>query len=90
MSEEILIKALRQKISEQVPRQIGEVQKVSRDEALTEAEYIFKKQLMESRPRNLEEANTILQNTFKMIYAYFKSLGYNIPPEELINHIISR
>ena len=86
--EDLLVKELRQKIAEQQVDTRGEVRKVSRDEALSEAEYLFKRTLLENRPRTLEEAQTIFTNLFRMIYAYFRSLDYDIPPNELVRYLL--
>ncbi len=86
MAEDIIVKELRQKIDQQKPKE-GKTKKVSRDEALLEGEYILKRTLMENRPKSLEEANQILQNAMRMIYAYFRSLDYDISPQEFISYI---
>lgn len=85
--EDILVRELRRKVGEEIPKVLPQATKVSRDEALMEAEYLLKRRLMETMPTTLEEAKRILEDTFKMIYAYFKSLNYDIPPEELLSYL---
>lgn len=82
-NEHTVIESLRKRIEADPGKAVSETQPVSRDEALTEAEYIFKNALMSQQPQSMEQAGAIIQGAFQAVYTYLKQVGVHVTPDEL-------
>jgi len=79
MLDEILLRKIRQQVDEAKPKTTSKEMKLSRDEALLEAEYLFKKGILMGES---------LENIFYIIYGYLRKAGYDdIRPPELLKFL---
>ena len=86
-TEQEIVNSLRERISSQKPEVLSEKNGLSNDEALLEAEYMFKKMLSENQPTSPFEAQTLIDQTFSEIFDYFKKVGVSMEPNKLFTHL---
>lgn len=88
-TEEALMQRIRDKAETTKPKEVGPQTKVTKEEALREAEYIGKRFLAESQPpADLAGVQQLINEAMMMIYAYLHKVGIHIPPDELKDYLL--
>lgn len=72
--QELMIEELRSEVNEQKPKQIGPMQKISREDALREGEYMLRKGL-EEEPKTENFAENFSE-LIEEVFRYFAKAGY--------------
>lgn len=88
LTETALMQRQRDEISKAKPEPVGKVDTISKEDALAECEYLGKAWLAQATPPTTpDEAQEIVNEGMRMVYAYLHKVKVHIPPKELIAHL---
>jgi exonuclease VII small subunit len=86
-SEDTLIKNLRDRAENTPAVTLSKTTPIGKEEAMSEAEYIVKRILLESKPTTLEESQKMLEHAFKLAYTYLNKVNVHIDSKELVEYL---